>query len=162
MRGVFFVPTSCSTLENPSYTSYVWQTPFLNDIRDQLVTYENLDGTITNSDLELTATLAQHDIIAHTVSTHKAILANLHDNLPAVFWNWKGSTTTKGPADYLLRLQSLHARQYRYIPCHDYIPGPFNCMADKASQRTSLTLTQLLNLFNAQSPQQEPWKLCYL
>jgi hypothetical protein len=96
------------------------------------------------------------------MSIHKATLANLHNNLPAVFWNWKGSTTMEGPANYLLRLQSLHARQYCYIPWHNYIPGSFNCMADEASWRTSFKAEQLLNLFDVHFPQQRPWQLCCL
>ena len=162
MGGVFFVPTPESTPDCPMYDSYVWQVPYDDAIRAKLVTYENPQGTISNSDLELMATVAQHDVIAHTAQVAEATLSTLHDNTPTVFWNRKGSTTTEGPAAYLLRLQALHARQYRYVPLHDFIPGHLNRMADEASRRTSYNQTELLTLFNSQFPQPKQWRACTL
>ena len=74
----------------------------------------------------------------------------------------KGSTSTFGPASYLLRLNSLHQRHYRYLSCPDYIPGPINSMADDCSRLWHLTDSQLLAHFNSKYPQNQPWKLVHL
>jgi hypothetical protein len=87
---------------------------------------------------------------------------NSHDNTPTVYWQRKGSATTTGPAAYLLRLQALHQRHYRYVPLHDYIPGTANKMSDVCSRAWHHTDAQLLAHFNAQFPQPVPWKLCHL
>ena len=162
MGGVFFVPTPESTEESPCYNSYVWQTPFPAFVQEGLVTWTQPNGTITNSDLELAATVAQNDVIANTYGVAEATIANLHDNHAAVVWTTKGSATTSGPACQLLRLQSLHARHYRYIHCHDFIPGSLNCMADEASRRLQMSSAQLLNFFDTHFPQPLPWRLCTL
>lgn len=100
----FFVPTPQSTPENPLYESFLWRAQFPDHIRNDLVTWTNPLGSISNSDLELAATLAQHDVIAHTTDVVEATIGNLHDNTPVVFWNRKGSSSTGGPAAYFLRL----------------------------------------------------------
>ena len=128
MGGVFFVP-----LDDDEYNSYVWRADFPSDVQSQLVTYENPSGIITNSDLEMAATVGHHDVVAHTVGVAEATIGTLHDNAAAMFWNRKGSASMEEPAAYLLRLQALHARQYRYMPTHDFIPGDLNVMGDDAS-----------------------------
>ena len=111
----------------------MWRAQFPPEVTERLITWENPHGEITNSDLELAATIAHHDMIAANQGVAETTLATLHDNIATVMWNRKGSATTEGPAAYLLRLQALHARHYRYIPRHDFIPGHLNSMADKAS-----------------------------
>lgn len=162
MGGVFFRPTYDSTADAPKYESYLWRAPFPDSVRQQLVTFDNPKGIITNSDLELAATVAQNDVIAQRFGVDDATIANAHDNYAAVFWNRKGSTTTVGPAAYLLRLQSLHQRQYGYLSLHDFIPGHLNRMADDASRHLDWTDSEILTHFNTHFPQPATWNVCQL
>ena len=162
MGGVFFVPTPDSTPEAPDYESYLWQQKFPDFVRENLVTRENPKGTITNSDLEMAATVAHNDVVALKFCVAEATLHCVHDNTPAVFWNRKGSTTTDGPAAYLLRIQALHARHHRYLSMHDFIPGHLNRLADEASRRVTLTPDELLTHFDTHYPQVRPWNICTL
>lgn len=159
MGGVLFVPNA-----KPSspYRAILWRQPFSQAIQKALQSDRNPHGTVTNSDLELAGTIAQHDVLAHTANVQEHTIQNFHDNTPAVFWNRKGSTTSSGPAAYLLRLQALHQRFHRYIPRHDYIPGPDNAMADDCSRRWDLSDAQLLTHFNSTYPQGVSWELCQL
>jgi hypothetical protein len=162
MGGVIFIPDEDSTPSRPHYHSFLWRQAFPDAVRDCLVTYTNTNGTITNSDLELAATIAQHDVIATLANVRERTIANLHDNTPTVYWNRKGSTTTAGPASYLLRFQALHQRIHKYISLHDFIPGHLNRMADDASRRLHMPNNHILNHFNTQFPQPTPWNLCHL
>ena len=81
-----------------------------------------------------------------------------HDNYAAVIWNWKGSTSTNGPAAYLLRLLSFHTCHHQHSPLHNFIPGHLNQLADKASG----WFKQLLTHFNTHYPQPRPWQLSHL
>jgi hypothetical protein len=140
----------------------MWRAPFPTHIQDRLVSFSNLKGDITNSDLELAGSVAQLDILAQHVGARERTVQLLHDNTAAVYWQRKGSTTTTGPAAYLLRLQALHQRFYRYVPVHDYIPGPANGMADDCSRLWELSDSQLVSYFNATYPQPTSWRLCHL
>lgn len=150
MGGVFFCPTP-----------HLWRAKFSPAVVASLITHSNPGGQITNSDLELAGTVVQHDVIAQTRDIRECTIHNLHDNLAAMYWQRKGSTTTFGPAAYLLRLQSLHQRFHRYLPRHDYIPGPCNTMADDCSRLWNLTDSALLFYFNSTYPQDTPWTLCH-
>jgi hypothetical protein len=125
-----------------------------------LSSFKNLNGDITNSDLELAGSIAQNDILAQAVDVCERTTHNSYDNIAAVFWQRKGATTTLGPAAYLLRLQAFHQRFFRYVPLRDYIPGPVNVMADALSRRWDLTDTEILSYFNLHFPQKERWRLC--
>jgi hypothetical protein len=98
-------------------------------------------------------------VLAHSADCRERTAATLCDNTPAVSWRRKGSTTTAGPASYLLREASLHQREHRYLSVVDFINGIQNRMADDASRRFDLSDSQLLSLFNSRYPQTEPWQL---
>jgi hypothetical protein len=58
----------------------------------------------------------------HTTPTYQHIcLAS--DNTPTIAWISKGSTTSIGPAAYLLRLLAQQRRLRRYQVSSIYIPG---------------------------------------
>jgi hypothetical protein len=154
MGGVAFVPGP-----HGKEIPWLWRAPFPPDIQAQLLTYDHPGGTITNSDLELAGTIAQHDILVRGMEVAEKTLYTLSDNTPAVSRQTKGSTTTDGPAAYLLRLQALHQRQHRYMTQHSHIPGQANVMADACSRLWHLTDTQLLTHFNTTFPQDVPWQL---
>eukprot|EP00536_Pseudo-nitzschia_multiseries_P017059 jgi/Psemu1/49138/gm1.49138_g len=79
-------------------------------VPNQLVSFDNPNGTINNSDLELAGPIAHND--------------KDHPQLAAVYWQRKGADMTMAPASYLLGLQSLHQRLHKYAPLRDYIHGP--------------------------------------
>ena len=124
--------------------------------------FANPKGSITNSDLELAGSIAHNDVLAQAADVREKTTHNSYDNIAAVFWQRKGATTTLGPAAFLLRLQALHQRFFRYVPLRDYIPGPINAMADFLSRQWDLTDDQILSHFNSHFPQNEPWQLCPL
>ena len=63
---------------------------------------------------------------------------------------------------HLLRLHGIHQRLHRYVPHHDYIPGPTNPIADAASRLFDLTDTEFLAYFDTHFPQKMPYKLVHL
>jgi hypothetical protein len=129
MGGVHFVP-----LTSGAIAPFLWRAPFPLSVQNRRVAYSNLGGTITNSDLELAATVAQHDVLANQVDTCEATILNFSDNTASVFWQSKGAVSRSGPAARLLRLQALHQRRHRYVPTFDYLPGPANVMSDDCSR----------------------------
>ena len=144
---------------NSNITPLVWRAPFPQWVRDDLVSFQNPHGTITNSDLELAGLIVHHDILAQTVNVAGRTLAPLGDNTPTTAWSHKKSTTTTGPPAYLLRLNSIHQRHYRYNSYASYIPGPANGMADDPSRLWHLSDSQLLTHFDSTYPQELPWQL---
>jgi hypothetical protein len=157
MGGVLFVPTNDGVPE-----PLLWRAPFPAHIQSLLVSWNNPSGVITNSDLELAGTIAQHDVLVHEVDARESTIATLTDNTPAQAWQRKGSATTTGPAAYLLRLQAIHQRHHRYLPLTQYIPGPANVMADDCSRRWDLSDTELVSHFVSHYPQNKSWRLCHL
>jgi hypothetical protein len=144
---------------DPNFTPLLWREPFLPSIQHQLITQDNRSGSITNSDLELAAQIAELDVLIQSHDCRESTISTFTDNICARAWQRKGSKTTLGPAAYLLRLQSLHQRFYRYHSTIDYLPGPLNSMADDASRLWNLSDTDLLLHFNSVYPQPKPWKL---
>jgi hypothetical protein len=128
----------------------------------QLLTDSNAHGTITNSDLELAAQIAEQDILVQIRSCQESTISTFTNNISARAWQRKGSKSTLGPVAYLLRLHSLHQQHYRYYPTIDYLPGPINTMADDASRLWHLSDSALLLHFNSLYKQPQPWKLLTL
>ena len=155
MGGVWLPPAS----EAAKIAPLVWRQPFELGVQQQVVSTSNPKGKITNSDLELAATIAQQSVLARHHSVARTTTHMFCDNTPAVFWQRKGSTTTTGPAAYLLRVGALHQRHHKYLPKIEYLPGPLNVMADDASRRWDLTDDSLLTHFNVCYPQKLPWRL---
>jgi hypothetical protein len=62
MGGVHFSP-----LPNGKVQPLLWRSKFGEDVRRQLVTFSNLMGTVTDSDLELAASVAHHEVLAQQV-----------------------------------------------------------------------------------------------
>jgi len=168
MGGVWFPPGPAVPLsihphkKNSLQDPCLWRAPFPKYIQDAIVSSSNPDGDVTNSDLELCGTVAHDDILASEVPVSHLTTCNLSDNTPAVAWRTKGSTTTTGPAAYLLQLSSLHQRHYRYKPELHHIPGKINTMADDCSRLWHLTDSQLIAYFNVKYPQPKSWKMLHL
>jgi hypothetical protein len=81
MGGVHFIP-----LPSGEVKPYLWRSPFSREVRTRLITFSNPAGTITNSDLELAVSVAQHDILAHQADVREATIHNSYDNIDTVWW----------------------------------------------------------------------------
>jgi hypothetical protein len=154
MGGVWLAP-------QPTFPPTIWRHPFHRDIQQRLITTDNRQGTITNSDLELAAQIMAQDILTQLRDCRERTISTFTDNVSARAWHRKGSATTIGPAAYLLRLNALHQRGFRYRATIDYLPGPLNVMADDASRLWHLTDDALLAHFNLLYPQTVPWTLSH-
>lgn len=136
-----------------------WHTPFPHHIQQRLVRFDNPHGTITNSDLELAGTIAQEHVVASNYDVRERTIGTGCDNSPAVSWRRKGSTTTTGPAAYLLREAGLQQRHHRYKTKIFHVPGVANTIADDCSRRFDLSDPQLLQHLNHLAPHRLPWEL---
>ena len=147
---------------DPTFQPTLWRTEFPRGIQSQLVSTDNPNGKISNSDLELAGQIAAQDIIVQIRDCRERTLSLFTDNVCARSWQRKGSVTTLGPPAYLLRVLALHRRHYRYCVTFDYLPGPANVMADDASRLWHFTDHDLLTHFNVTYPQSVPWTICTL
>ena len=93
---------------DPHFHPLVWRATFPLPIQANLVSTANPRGTVTNSDLELAGQVAHLDVLLQNSDCRERTVSCLTDNISARSWQRKGSTTTLGPAAYLLRLQALY------------------------------------------------------
>ena len=139
--------------------AFLWREPFPDDIQANLVAADNPSGTITNSDLEQAALLAQISLQAIHHELRYVTTSTGTDNTPALSRLLKGSTSCEGPAAHLCNYACRHQRRHRYCHVPFFLPGTANVMADDASRLQSLSNTALLAHFNQRYPQPQPWQL---
>jgi hypothetical protein len=156
--GVWF-PPECPSSDTPVHPPIAWRHAFPDSIQARIVSYSHPTGDITNSDLELFGVIAHQDVLAQAVDVCEHTLCTGSDNTPAVSWHTRGSTTTVGPASYLLRESSLHQRQFCYQSRVFHIAVKLNVLADVCSCRFDWSDQQLLAYLNSVAPQVEPWQL---
>ena len=162
--GVLF-PTDLAvsrTQTNSAHSSLapiVWRMPFPKTVTQTLITHNNRQGTLTNTDLELVGSILQSEAAVQCFDVRERTHLQRTDNLGTLFWQRKGSTTTVKPAAKLLRFQAFHQRFHRHVTIHDYIPGDTNRAADDASRLQSLSNADFLHHFNSTYPQKQSWQL---
>lgn len=139
-----------------------WRHRFPPEVTADLVSFENKGGRWTNSDLEMTALVAQQDVVAQTRDVRHTTTITLGDNTPAIFWSLRGSVSRDTAAAYLLRQLSLHRRHYRYSNVFAHFPGVINRMADDCSRLWHLTDSEFLSYMNSTYPQRHSWHLYQL
>jgi hypothetical protein len=137
----------------------LWRLTFPAEVQAKLATAQTPSGTITNSDLELAATIIQHDVICQLYDMRERTIHTSTDNRAAQAWQMRKSTTTDSAPAFLLRLQAIHQRHHRYVTLHSYLPGQLNAMADDASRLWQLTDQQLLTHFDTVYPQHQSWHI---
>jgi hypothetical protein len=128
----------------------VWRLPFPHDVADEVVSFDNPGGRLTNLDLKLAAEVLGIGVILSEAPVIKQEpLGTLCDNTPTVSWIKKMASKSSTPTAGRL-LRGLAFMLY----CHRagrlttiYVPGPENIMADIAS-RPSKALT----FFRATTP----------
>ncbi len=155
MGGVWFTDN-----DDDDDPPLVWRAPFPEEIQNQLSSFKNPTGAVTNSDLELAGTIVhqavlgqEHNVAGETSHTHC-------DNTPAVFWRIKGSSTTTRCRADLLRIAAFVRRKQRGNQRISHISGPDNVMADDASRLMKMSDADFLTYFNSTYPQTHGWKLC--
>ena len=154
----------------------VWRDKFPTDIASDVVSDDNPNGGITNSDLELAAEVLAIGVILDRAPVVKhAPLGTLCDNTPTVSWVTKmASKATTPTAGRLLRGLAfmLHCSQTgRLTTVH--VPGTDNVMADIASRpskaqqmfhsATALSDTAFRSAFDTAFPlpDKQPWTLAF-
>ncbi len=147
---------------NESEEPVCWRASFPTDVQEALVSYDNPHGTINNSELELAATVLHEKMLTSRENCVEKTVRTFSDNIAAVSWRNKGSTTTEGPAAYLLRDISLLQREKRHVPRVHYLPGGANTIADILSRRWDLSDDQLTQYLNSKFPQTKSWKMLRL
>jgi hypothetical protein len=140
----------------------LWRQRFADDIAANVISFDNPAGRVTNSDLELAAYVSALDVLTQHADVRERTVHVLSDNTATVHWAARGSVSTDSVAAYLLRLQALHQRCFRYTATTSHIPGTVNQMADILSRRWDLSDEALLTFFDRAFPQAYPWKLCQL
>ena len=158
MGGVWFPPHVHAAKQPP----LLWRHRFATETTSAVISFNNPHGTLTNSDLELAAHVAAHDILVGEVDMREKTAHALSDNTPTLSWAGRGSVSTDSVAAYLLRLHALHQRFHRYLSQHSHIPGIVNKMADDLSRLWHLTDDEILAHFQLHYPQTLPWTHCHL
>ena len=167
--GVWFPPLDQApplVLQQPKASRLkhpiLWQARFPPKIQSQLVSYDNPNNLVTNSDLQLSSAITHNDVLANALPLVAHLsTCTFSDNTPAVAWK-KGSTSTNGPVSYLLQTAALHRRHYCYQNELQYLPSWLNTMADDCSRLWQLTDSQLISYFNSTYLQAATWKLHHL
>jgi len=131
--GVWFPSEHLIAREGFDNQPIVWRLKWPQYIIDRLVTSDNPDGTISNSDLELAGGLLHLEALSQTFDIRERTVLSKTDNLNTLFWQRKGSATTEKVPAHLLRMFGIHQRFHRYVPRHDYLAGPSNPIADALS-----------------------------
>ena len=137
----------------------LWRQAFSTRVRNALVTFDNPTGSISISDLELAAIIAHKDVLASSQLVAERTLWMATENRAALAWSDKGLATATSARAYLLRLNSLHQRQHRFVAAHNHIAGQPIVMTDNASHLWHLTDRDLLTHFLTHCPQDSPWTL---
>jgi hypothetical protein len=99
MGVVYVVPQ-----QDGSILPLMWRSPFTYEIQTRLVTFENPGGDINNSELDLAASVAQHEILAQQFDVREATIHNSSENVATVWWQHKGATSSIGPTVGLIDL----------------------------------------------------------
>jgi hypothetical protein len=110
MGGVILAPL------NSHHAPVLWRLPFPPGIQAKLASTSNPTGPVTNSDLELAATIIQHDALCQLYDVRERTIHTSTDNQATQAWQTNKSTTTNSTPAFLLRLQAIHQRFHRYLP----------------------------------------------
>ena len=113
----------------------VWRVEWPDDIVARLVTQDNPDGDITNSDLEMAAEVLGWLVLESCVSTRHAHVGVCSDNSPTVAWQTKGASKRSDVANRLLRVLAVRMRVNRASPLVTrHLAGDRNHLGDIPSR----------------------------
>lgn len=116
----------------------VWRLEWPADIRNNVVSFSNPRGTITNSDLEMAGMLAHYLVLEHLVALKHVHVAAWCDNTPTVSWTNKLSSSRSQVAGRLTRALAMRIHANEASPLVSVsIAGVDNRMADFSSRTFS-------------------------
>ena len=129
--GVWFAGTK-------SLNPIVWRVEWPEDIRNNVVSFGNPNGTITNSDLEMAGMVLHYVVLEHLVDLRHVHVAAWCDNTPTVSWTNKLSSSKSTTAGRLTRALAMRIHANHASPLVSVsIAGVQNVMADVASRTFS-------------------------
>ena len=139
--GVWFCGTDRNDLE-----PVVWRVPWPQDIKDQVVSFDNPTGTITNSDLEMAGLLLHYLVLENLTDLKHVHVAAWCDNTPTVSWANKLNSAKSRVAARLVRALSLRIQVNEASPLITVsIAGTDNVMADVASRAFGSQATDIID-----------------
>ena len=156
--GIWFPAPHVAPREGYEHAPVIWRLRWPQEIIDRLVTADNPNGDITNSDLELAGGLIHLEALCQTFDVRERTVLSKTDNLNTLFWERKGSATTDKVPAHLLRLFGIHQRFHRYVPRHDYQPGLSNPVADACSRDFHLSWSDLIADLSVHLPESDKGK----
>ena len=113
----------------------VWQVKWAKEVVDRLVTPENPNGDITNSDLEMAAEVLGWLVLEAVVSTRWAHVGICSDNWATVSWQMRGASKRSRVANRLLRVLAVRLRKNRASPLVTrHMAGERNSLGDIPSR----------------------------
>jgi hypothetical protein len=118
----------------------VWRVEWPQDIRDNVVSFSNPTGTITNSDLEMAGMVLHYLVLEHLTRLRHVHIAAWCDNTPTVSWTNKLSSSRSRVAGRLARALALRIHANEASPLISVsIARVNNQMVDVASRTFSRT-----------------------
>ena len=113
----------------------VWRVPWPQEVRDRLITEDNPEGDITNSDLEMAAEVLGWLVLEANVSLHWAHVGVCSDNSATVAWQTRWASKRSRVANRLLRVLALRLRVNRASPLVTrHLSGDRNKLGDLLSR----------------------------
>ena len=137
----------------------VRQAHFTTDVTSQLVSWGNLEGQVTNSDLDLAVRVFHHACTVKFFNIQERTMLSHTDNTAGLWYQRKGSDTPTSPPSHLICLQAIHQRLHSYVPRHDYVSGVDNSISDRLSRSQNVMYAALLAHIDASYPHDLPWRL---
>jgi hypothetical protein len=153
--GGFWVPSAAGPQSSP----IVFRVPFPAAVQARLISTANPSGGLTNSDFELAALVVGVAIGGASNTYPNATFWCGSDNVAAVSWCTKGSTSSIGPQAHLLRWLAQLTRQYTCSIHCLHIPGVTNTLADFCSRSFHLSDQAFLDHLNLHYPISPSWTL---
>ncbi|KAL7545707.1 hypothetical protein ACHAWF_009056, partial [Thalassiosira exigua] len=113
----------------------VWRLRWPPEVVARLVTPDNPDGDITNSDLEMAAEVLGWLVLEAVVSTRHAHVGVCSDNWATVSWQTRGASKRSAVANRLLRVLAIRMRVNRASPLVTrHLAGERNHLGDIPSR----------------------------
>ena len=94
----------------------VWRVKWPKEVIDRVVTWDNPDGDITNSDLEMAAELLDFLVLEACVTLRLEHVGVCSDNNATVAWQRRGASKRSAVANRLLRALAIRQRVNRASP----------------------------------------------
>ena len=135
---------------NGTGANFLWKIQWSADIVSDLLTWDNLAGGITNSDLELAALVLKDycfPLVCSRPDWHTPLTGS--DNTPTVSWCFREASTTNPIVSDLLRICAETNSGALLTPSLFYQPGPLNIMVDDTSRSFDLPDNNSLSFFRS-------------